>query len=76
MISQENVEIVEIHTFEKELGPIVEIEEGSIEDENLLGGKPFSFKETSSPCLALTQHFKLCFESDSSMPAELSLSAD
>ena len=44
MISQEDGEIVKIYAFERELCAIAQIEEGSIEEENLLEGKLFLFK--------------------------------
>ena len=44
MISQEDGERVEIRALEMELCAIAQIEDGSIEEENLLEGKPFSFK--------------------------------
>ena len=50
MIFQEEGERVEIQAFERQLHAIAQIEEGSIEEENLLKGKPkwtfcFSLKD-------------------------------
>ena len=44
MITLEDGNSMEIQAFERELRAIAEIEEGTIEEENLLEGKPFSFK--------------------------------
>ena len=53
MISQEEGERVYIQAFETELRTITQIEECSIEEENLLEGKPFSFKKILSPMFGI-----------------------
>ena len=44
MTTQEDGKPVEVQAFERELRAIVQIEDDNIEEQNLLEGKPFSFK--------------------------------
>ena len=44
MITQEDGKSMEVQAFERELRAIAQIEDDNIQDQNLLEGKPFSFK--------------------------------